>query len=105
MVYKNANPTDTEKLMFSHYNYYLHPSTYHSKHCIRYVPIHMDNVHIDKSDEFPSGFEVDENDIEWNNSAEFDLLSETICFPGYCDIDLISLLIKRMDELGFKRLL
>lgn len=100
MKLENNNPTETEILMFKYLGLYLVDK---NEHMLRYAPAHTDSSYRRKK--FPIQIDVDTEDIEWDSVITFDKLSETVSINSFYDIDAMALILARMDELGFKRLL
>lgn len=97
MKLQNKNPTRTEKLLFKYYGLYLIHST---SDFIKYVPIHV-NEYSKKN--FPQTIAfLDEKQIEWESSVEFNNLSETVSIKCDLDIDGVLLIAERMKELGYR---
>ena len=97
LKFENSNPTETEKLLFRYYGFYLIESTDNS---MKYAPIHTDG----NGDNFPDVIEnISSEMIEWDNSIIFNLMSETVRLSSYFDIDGIILIQKRMEELGYRK--
>lgn len=97
MKFENENPTETEKLLFKYNGLYLVEKKVHS---LRYAPVHTDN----NCEEFPYVLEnIEEKMIEWDGAIVFDVMSETVSIHSYYDIDTLALIVRRMEELGFKR--
>ncbi len=91
--------TEVEKLMYKYYGLYpvTKTDTYY-----RYVPIHMNNNN-NNNNELPTG-QIDYTHVEWKNDINIYLMSETIEIKNtHCDIDLLVLLTKRLEELNVKR--
>lgn len=97
LSFENADPTETEKLLFRYYGLYLVESTEYS---MKYAPIHTEG----KNNNFPTVIENIESEmIEWDNSIVFDLMSETVCMNSCLDLDGIILIQKRMEELEYRK--
>ena len=98
MKLMNQEPTETEELLFYYYGLYVVES---SEETVKYAPVHTEN----RSKTFPNAIEIDEVMIEWDNSVTFDKTSETVMLNSFCDIDEVNLILKRMEELGFQKIL
>ena len=97
MTFENQNPTETEALLYRHYGFYLIEK---SEDSYRYAPIHADN----DNKEIPLEINIEKEMVEWENAILFDCMSETVAIsPCYYDIDFFVLIVRRMEELGFKR--
>ena len=97
MTFENHNPTDIEKLLFKYNGLYLVKKNEHS---LIYAPVHIEN----NFKRFPYVLEnIEQEMIEWENSIVFDCMSETVFINSFHDIDTLSLIVKRMEELAFKR--
>ena len=71
-----------------------------NKYSLKYAPVHTSN----NCKDFPYVLEnIEEEMIEWKNSIVFDLMSETVFVNSYYDIDMLSLIVKRMEELKFEK--
>lgn len=98
--FQNEHPTDTEKLMFQYAGLYRaassNPDAY--RYCV---------VHHNLSEGFPYLFSVDADAVEQESSIVFDKLSETVWISGKAmyDLDILTLLCKRAEELGFERVI
>lgn len=97
MTFENQNPTETEALLYRYYGFYLIEK---SEDSYRYAPIHADN----DNKEIPLEINIEKEMVEWENAILFDCMSETVTIsPCYYDIDFFVLIVRRMEELGFKR--
>lgn len=106
--FSNIDPTDVERAMYRNYGLYKLSENDMS---ICYAPIHTAHYEKSKNGEFPAQINnVAEKDVEWENQITFCRSSETVmlgdeiklkCAHHY-DYELLSLILKRMDELGFK---
>jgi hypothetical protein len=97
MHLSNSEPTQTEIKMFKYAGLYLFAKTEDS---LTYLP-----VHTDKYPEFETELEyIDVGAIEFDNYIKFDLASQTVQFIGnqFFDRQLLDLIVKRSEELGFK---
>lgn len=95
--FENPNPTETEQVMFYYAGLYLVKKT---SNIYMYAPVHPENT-----EEFPYTLDIDTNLIKRKDCLVFELMSETVCIPEYYDMDLILLIVKRMEELGFQKFL
>ena len=103
MEFQNQNPTKTEKEMYFKYGLY---------------PVKISNMEINNKNilqityaccytepeqrkEYPNSINIDEKNIDYNHSVFFDSFTEDIKIKGYADVNLLSLIIQRADELGY----
>lgn len=96
MKLENYYPTETERLLYIYYGLYIVEK---NEDTLKYAPIHIDT---DNRKDFPTSVDIDKEMIEWDNAVIFERLSETVSINSYYDIDGISLILKRMEELNFK---
>ena len=98
MVLKNNNPTEIEKQMFIEYGLYpidIDPVS------IRYIVC----KHCESIKEYPTIVNMEEEDIDYNNSVLFEIMSECIIFNGHTDMNFLSILTQRAKELGYGRII
>lgn len=94
---ENQHPTETEKLLFEYLGLYLVEI---NEWTMKYAPVHTESAY----KEFPVVIDnIEPKMIEWENSIVFDKMSETVYIKSYYDIDTISLVFNRMEELGFRK--
>ena len=97
MNLSNWEPSQTEIEMFKYAGLYLFEKTDDS---ITYL-----HIHIDSYPEFETEIkDIDVGAIEFDNYIKFDLASQTVQFIGnqFFDRQLLDLIGKRSEELGFK---
>lgn len=97
MNLSNWEPSQTEIEMFKYAGLYLFEKTEDS---LTYLPIHIDSY-----PEFETEIkDIDVGAIEFDNYIKFDFASQTVQFIGnqFFDRQLLALIDKRSEELGFK---
>lgn len=113
--FNNQNPTEAEKKLFFYAGYYCieeSPISLNDHETglkqLKYAVVHVEDnkfrdtrLNIDQKI-FPEHIELDEKNINYDDTIIFDMLSETIKFSSYADIELLSFIFQRMKELGFK---
>ncbi len=106
----NPNPTEAEKQLFLTAGYYCIDEggiTVNNNETefkqVTYAVLH--GLDSESRKTFPQHVEIDNKGIDYESTIVFDTLSETVKISDYLDIDHISFVIQRMNELGFKRCL
>lgn len=111
----NQNPTKAEKQLFFNAGYY----------CIEQAGITVNNIETEfkqltyavvygeiidirssiHQKIFPQNIEIDNKNIDYDSTIVFDTLAENVKISTFLDLDLISCVQQRMNELGFESVL
>ena len=97
----NPNPSEAEKKLFLTAGYYCIDRGDGQFEPLKYVVLHFKK----NPKTFPNQVEIEKKFIDYDSSIIFDTMTETVKITRYLDIDHISFVLERMNELGFKRIL
>lgn len=97
----NPNPSEAEKKLFLTAGYYCVDRGDGQFEPLKYVVLHFK----ENPKTFPNQVEIEKTSIDYDSSIIFDTMTETVKITRYLDMDHISIVLDRMNELGFKRYL
>ena len=110
--FENKNATNTEKVLYQRYGYYLiePDNSTVDMSSYRYVVCYTsDNLRYAELPDgvrqyiFPEKIDIDDEAINYDDSICFDGLTETVKVSGYMDSEFLDLLMQRLKEIKSNR--
>lgn len=98
--FEYPNPTETEKQMYRHYGLYPIISEPGKLGYCRYVIFYTETS---EREDFPREIYINRKNIDYTNSITFHSDAELVKVDMYADVELLSLIVERIAELGWER--
>lgn len=100
---ENNNPTKAEKGLYHNYGYYpveRHPvSNGNSDADYTYIRYAVCYTEPEQRKSYPSVIEIEEQNIDYENSITFETCAESVKISGLADTDLLEIILERAKEL------
>lgn len=100
---ENNNPTKAEKGLYHNYGYYpveRHPISNGNRDAdytyIRYAVCYTEP---EQRKSYPSVIEIEEKNIDYENSITFEACAESVKITGRVDVDLLEIILERAKEI------
>lgn len=110
MRFENKTPTDAEKDLYQYAGFYVIQNEFYEVNgsitefeYIKYAVCYTDDV-IRNCSSFPTIIDIDEKQIDYSSTITFCSLSQEVTITGAIDTRILSDVVARTKELGWKEI-